>query len=266
MSHRSSHRRIGAAVLLGFMIVAASALRLTAEAAQPGRDADIKIGIIGTGRIGGTLARLWANAGYSLMISSRHPGELKGLAKSLGARVRVGTPRAAAGFGDVILISVPYRALPQIGKDLSHELSGKVVIDTGNPYPERDGDMALEARRLGTGVASARYLPGVRLVRAFNAISYKDLGAQGHRAGEAYAIPLAGDDPQALAIAGRLVKAAGFDPVVVGGLDRAREFDVGTPPYVKLLTAAQLRQQLHLAPAAPTGTVAPAGTHPLPHP
>ena len=105
------------------------------------------------------------------------------LAQSLGPKAHVGTPRAAAAFGDVVLISVPYAATPQIGRDLAHELAGKVVIDTGNPYPNRDGDMAVEARRKGTGVASAEFLPGVRLVRAFNAISAKDLASEAHRSG-----------------------------------------------------------------------------------
>jgi 8-hydroxy-5-deazaflavin:NADPH oxidoreductase len=233
-------------------LVLASGLALAAAGASPASPAPaLKIGIIGTGHIGGELATLWAKAGYDLMLSSRDPGSLHSLARTLGPRVRVGTPRAAADFGDVVLISVPYGALPQIGHDLAHELKGKIVIDTGNPYPERDGDMANEARRLGTGVASARYLPGVRLVRAFNAISYRDLATQAHRAGAPVAIPLAGDDAQALAVASQLVSAAGFEPVVVGGLARAREFDWGTPVYVKVLTAPQLRQQLGLSQGAP---------------
>ncbi len=217
----------------------------SSDAAEPG-GAPVKIGIIGTGRIGATLARLWSQAGHPLLISSRHPSSLKGLARSLGPRVQVGTPRAAAAFGQVVLISVPYGALPEIGRTLAHELAGKVVIDTGNPYPERDGPMALEARKKGTGVASAEYLPGVRLVRAFNAISYRDLATQAHRSGDPVAIPLAGDDPAALQLAQRLVRDAGFEPVVVGGLARAREFDVGTPVYVKLLTAPELRRSLGL--------------------
>lgn len=229
----------------------AAILFVTLGVAAPGQAAaassgPIKIGIIGTGHIGGTLASLWAKDGYELMISSRHPGELKTLAHSLGPKVHVGTPRAAAAFGDVVVISVPYAATPQIGRDLAHELAGKVVIDTGNPYPNRDGDMAVEARRKGTGVASAEFLPGTRLVRAFNAINYKDLASQAHRSGDPIAIPIAADDPKALAIASRLVHDAGFEPVVVGGLTRAKDFDVGTPVYVKLLTAAQLRQQLGL--------------------
>jgi predicted dinucleotide-binding enzyme len=208
--------------------------------------APLKIGIIGTGHIGGALATLWVGAGHEVLMSSRHPQELQALAHSLGPRAHVGTPREAAQFGEVVLISVPYGALPQVGRDLKSELAGKVVLDTGNPYPERDGPMAVEARRKGTGVASAEYLPGVRLVRAFNAINSGDLRSEAHRKGAPVAIPLAGDDPQALQVAERLVRDAGFAPVVVGPLSRAREFDVGTPVYTRLMTEPQLRQALGL--------------------
>jgi 8-hydroxy-5-deazaflavin:NADPH oxidoreductase len=206
----------------------------------------LKIGIIGTGHIGGTLAKLWVAAGHEVLISSRHPEELRALAQSLGPKARVGTPREAALFGDVVLESIPYGALPQVGQELKAELAGKIVLDTANPYPQRDGDMANEARRVGTGVASPRYLPGVRLVRAFNAINSSDLEHDAHRPAPLIAIPLAGDDPEALAVAQQLVKDAGFEPVVVGSLTRAREFDVGTPVYTKLMTGPQLRQALGL--------------------
>lgn len=224
-------------------------------AATPGQGAEPdptppKIGIIGAGHIGGTLAKLWAKAGYEEMISSRHPEQLRDLAASLGPKVRVGTPRDAAVFGDVVVISVPYGATPQIGRDLGRELAGKVVLDTGNPYPARDGPMALEARKKGAGIASAEFLPGVRLVRAFNAISYRNLWNLSRRSPDLVAIPIAGSDAHALAVAKRLVRAAGFEPVVVGDLARAREFDVGTSVYTKVLTAAELRSELGLPPAA----------------
>ena len=227
-------------------LMAWTAAAVGAAGAAPAAEAPLKIGIIGAGHIGGTLASLWVKAGHEVLVSSRHPEQLKGLASSLGPRARAGTPREAALFGDVVLISVPYAALPQIGRDLRTELSGKMVLDTGNPYPQRDGDMATEARRKGTGVSSAEFLPGVRLVRAFNAINSGDLAGQAHRSGERIAIPLAGDDSQALEMAQRLVRDAGFEPVVVGPLARAREFDVGTAVYTRLMTAAQLRQALGL--------------------
>jgi predicted dinucleotide-binding enzyme len=180
-----------------------------------------------------------------VLISSRH-GQLATLAASLGPRAHVGTPREAALFGEVVVVSVPYKALPQLGADLRSELAGKIVLDTCNPYPERDGPMAEDVRREGTGVSSPKFLPGVRLVRAFNAIGYRELGHLAHRSGALVAIPLAGDDAAALAIAEQLVRDAGFDPVVVGPLSRAREFDVGTYPYTHVLTAAELRQSLGL--------------------
>jgi 8-hydroxy-5-deazaflavin:NADPH oxidoreductase len=115
-----------------------------------------------------------------------------------------------------------------VGHNYAAELKGKVVLDTGNPFPGRDGDMAVAARAKGTGVASAEFLPGVRLVRAFNTIPYYALLSEAHRAGESIAVPLAGDDEAALKIAARLVQDAGFEPVVVGRLARAKKFDVGT--------------------------------------
>jgi 8-hydroxy-5-deazaflavin:NADPH oxidoreductase len=204
----------------------------------------MKIGIIGTGQIGGTLAKLWVAAGHEVLLSSRHPDELRALAKQLGPKARVGTPREAASFGDVVLVSVPYKALPELGRDLKTELAGKIVLDTCNPYPERDGEMASDARSKGTGVASPELLPGARLVRAFNAIYAESLAGEAHRKLPLVGIPLAGDDAEALRVAQRLVSDAGFDPVVVGGLARAKDFDVGTAVYTKLLTAAELRTAL----------------------
>jgi predicted dinucleotide-binding enzyme len=233
-------------VALAFAAFALIAAAGTAHAAAPAAAPPMKIGIIGAGHIGGTLAKLWVKAGHEVLISSRHPESLQGLATSLGPLAHVGTPREAVLFGDAVLISIPYGALPQLGHDLAKELAGKIVLDTGNPYPQRDGEMAVEARKKGAGVASAEFLPGVRLVRAFNAITYIDLGSQAHRPGEPAAIPLAGDDKQALEVAERLVRDAGFEPVVVGPLASARKFDVGTPVYVKVLTAQELRKQLAL--------------------
>lgn len=231
--------------LRGLMAAVLALAAVSTCAATPAAE-PAKIGIIGTGHIGGALAKLWVASGHEVLLSSRHPEELKTLAESLGPRAHVGTPREAAVFGDVVLVSVPYKALPQIGQDLKAELAGKVVLDTCNPYPERDGPMAVEVRKEGTGVASPRFLPGVRLVRAFNAIGWRDLEHEAHRQGEPIAIPLAGDDGPALAVAARLVSDAGFAPVVVGNLSRAREFDVGTMPYSHLLTVAQLRAALSL--------------------
>ena len=214
--------------------------------AAAGRQNRLKIGVIGSGRIGGTIGSLWVKAGHDVLFSSRHPEALKELVEGLGSKARAGFPREAAVFGEVVLISVPYHAVPQIGQDFGTELAGKVVMETGNPYPSRDGEMAVTARIKGTGVSSAEFLPGVRLVRAFNTIAHYDLRSEAHRSSERVAIPLASDDPEALQVASRLVEDAGFEPVIVGPLSRAKDFDYGTPVYAKALTANELRQQLGL--------------------
>jgi hypothetical protein len=204
----------------------------------------LKIGIIGTGRIGGALARHWVDAGHEVFMSSRNPEELMDLAAELGPRAQAGTPREAAAFGDVVLVSVPYAAMPQIGSDYAEELRGKIVLDTSNPVENRDGPMAVEAKQKGSGIASAEFLPGTRLVRAFNCIPAASLANQADRAPERIAIPLAGDDAEALAMAQRLVDDAGFDSVVIGGLADARVFDLGEPLAQGNWTVGQFREAL----------------------
>jgi predicted dinucleotide-binding enzyme len=215
-------------------------------AGQAASQSGLKIGIIGAGRIGGALGEHWVKAGHEVMLASRHPENLKDLAARLGPRARVGTPRDAAAFGDVVLVSVPYGAVPQVGRDYAAEMRGKIVLDTTNPFPARDGAVAEEARKKGTGAAVLEHLPGVRAVRAFNTIPAGVLRGEANRSGERVAVPLAGDDREALEIASRLVKDAGFEPVVVGPLSRAREFDPGTSVFGRGLTARELRQQLKL--------------------
>ena len=227
---------------------AALALASLPRAARAAGDERLKIGVIGSGRIGGTVGELWVKAGHEVMFSSLDLEHDKALAARLGAGARAGTPREAAAFGQVLLISVPYGALPQIGRDLGELLKGKIVLDTCNPVPARDGDMAIEAKAKGTGVASPLLLPGARLVRAFNSVGYSRLQSEAHRKGERVAIPLAADDAAALQSAVRLVEEAGFEPVVVGPLARAKEFDAGTPVYGKALTAAELRRGLGIIP------------------
>lgn len=206
----------------------------------------MRIGVIGSGRIGGAVGLQWARAGHRILFSSRHPEELAGLVSRAGPGARAGFPGEAAEFGDVVFVAVPYAALPQIGRDHGPAMRGKVVIDCGNPYPERDGPMAAEALAMGAGLASAGFLPGVRLVRAFNAINYRSVESEAHRVGEKVGIPIAGDDAEAVRVAASLVTDAGFDPVVVGPLARASAFDQGTAVYVTNMTAAELREALGL--------------------
>jgi predicted dinucleotide-binding enzyme len=227
------------ALLLALSLIggATALVRVQPAAAQE----PLKIGIIGTGRIGGALARHWVNAGHEVFMSSRHPEELAPLAKELGPRAHVGTPREAAAFGSVVLVSVPYGAMPQIGADFAAELAGKVIIDTSNPVERRDGAQALEWNRKGAGLATAELLNSERVVRAFNCIPAASLAEQANRQPARIAIPIGGDDAAAVAITERLVRDAGFDPVMVGTLAESRQFDLGQPLAQGSMSAAELR-------------------------
>jgi len=204
----------------------------------------LKIGIIGTGNIGGALARHWVNAGHEVFVSSRHPEELEPLVKELGPRAHVGTPREAAAFGSVVLVSVPYAAIPQIGTDFAKELAGKVIIDTSNPVERRDGAHAVEWQRKGAGVSTAELLKSDRVVRAFNCIPAASLKGQANRQPARIAIPIGGDDAAAVAVTERLVRDAGFDPVMIGTLAQSRQFDLGQPLAQGSLSAAELRARI----------------------
>jgi hypothetical protein len=228
-------------LLCGAALAALAAFDAPHAAAQE----PLKIGIIGTGRIGGALARHWVNAGHEVFMSSRHPEELEPLAKELGPRAHVGTPREAAAFGSVVLVSVPYGAMPQIGSDYAAELAGKVIIDTSNPVERRDGSQALEWQQKGAGLATAELLKNRRVVRAFNCIPAASLANQANRQPARLAIPIGGDEAAAVAIAERLVRDAGFDPVMVGNLAESRRFDLGQPLAAGNLSAAELRARMN---------------------
>ena len=203
----------------------------------------MRIGIVGAGMIGSTMARLWVDAGHEVRLASRHPDDLRELVAGLAPRGAAGTPAEAAAFGDVVMLTVPLRAIPELARDLAPSLAGKVVLDTGNAYEQRDGAAALEATAHPQGSAgwAAAMFPGARWVKAFNSVYFKTLLSEAHRDGDRVGIPLAGDDADAVQIAAQLVRDAGFDPVVVGTLARGREFEPNTAPYNTGMSGRQLR-------------------------
>ena len=205
-----------------------------------------RIGIIGSGHIGGTIGGLWIKKGHQVAFSSRHPDELKPMVAELGSLARAGTVEEAIAFGDVLFIAVPYGAVPQIGKDYSAAMKGKVMLDACNAVSARDGAVADEAEQTGIGVTTQKYFPGVRIVRAFNTMSYMIFAREANRPDPKLAVPIAGDDPQAVQIAASLVRDAGFDPVVVGKLADARRFQRGQPGYGQPVSATELKQKLSL--------------------
>jgi len=234
--------------LLAVAAAVATALAPLSAGAQatPQASRPMKIGFIGSGNIGGAIGELLAKAGHEVLFSSRNPDSLKPLVARVGPRARAGTPKEAIAFGDVVFLGVPYSSMPQIGQDYAGALKGKIVLDAGNPNVRRDGPMAEAAVAKGAGVATAEHLPGARIVRAFNQLNFKVFMSEAHRAGARVAVPLAGDDAEALAVASRLVTDAGFEPVVVGRLAAGKSFDSSQPIFLKTLTARELRDTLKL--------------------
>jgi 8-hydroxy-5-deazaflavin:NADPH oxidoreductase len=246
--HHSVHPSRREALAAGGVLLLGAVLWPANIRAQTGTGAKSRIGIIGSGHIGGTIGGLWVKAGHPVLFSSRHPEELKNLVAGLGANAQAGTVDQAIAFGDVIFIAVPYGALPQIGQTYGAALKGKIVLDACNAVAARDGAIADEVERDGIGVTSQKYLPGTRLVRAFNTMGYMIFAREANRADPKLAVPIAGDDPEAVKVAAGLVRDAGFDPVVVGKLADASRFQRGGPGYGQEVSAAELKQKLSLAP------------------
>lgn len=219
-TRRELLKAVGAAALFG-------TLSLTG-AVTLAQDQKPAIGLIGSGNVGSALGRSWARAGYDVMFSSRNLDHDRALAAEVGPRAHAGTPEEAAAFGDVVLFAVPYGALPELGKTLGDSLRGKVVLNASNPFPERDGEIATEAREKGAGLMSAELLPGARIVRAFNAIGAARMGSAYEEPGH-IGMPIAGDDKEAIETASMLIRDLGYEPVVIGGLAMGKYLVPGTP-------------------------------------
>ena len=222
---RQSRRRFLQVAGIASAVLMLEGLPLTARAANA---AKIKIGIVGSGRVGGGIGSVWVKAGHEVMFSSRHIEHDKALAAKLGVNAHAGTPREAAAFGEVVMISVPYGALPEVGKDLEALIKGKIVIDTCNPFVWRDGEIATWAREKGAGLASAELVPGARIVRAFNAIGAAQMSTA-HQDPGRIGMPIASDDVEAIVVASRLIRDIGYEPIVIGDLEMGKYLMPGTP-------------------------------------
>jgi 8-hydroxy-5-deazaflavin:NADPH oxidoreductase len=215
-----------------------------AAVAQTSAGSPLKIGMIGAGREGGALGTLFVKAGHPVMFSSRNPERLKDFVAGLGPLAQAGTVEQAIAFGDVVAIVVPYTAVEEIGKAHGRALATKVlVMDVSNPIARRDGDDIVKwvDQQGGAGLATSKLLPGAHIVRAFNAIGSGRLATIAHRQGDPVAVPIAGDDPKAIAVAQNLIRELGFEPVVVGGLAMGKHLVPGTPLGGEH-TAAEIRQ------------------------
>lgn len=189
------------------------------------------LGLIGSGRIGSTLAKLAIAAGIDVVLSnSRGPETLAALAAELGDKARAGTPEEAAA-ADIVVATVPFRAYQQLPTD---QLVGKVVIDTGNYSSARDGHIAdLDAGGTTSSELLQRQLPRSRVVKAFNNIYFQHLAVLARPAGAAdrTALPIAGDDTEAKTAAAQLINALGYDTFDIGDLSQSWRIQPDTPAY-----------------------------------
>ena len=205
----------------------------------------MRIGIIGSGNIGATLTRRLTGLGHDVAVAnSRGPQSLEGLAGETGATAA--EPATAARGADLVIVAIPLKAVPELP---AGELDGALVVDTGNYYPGRDGQIAA----IDGGTASSRWvadhLPGATVVKAFNTIQAGHLLALGRPAGDEgrIALPVAGDDAGAKRRVLELVEALGFDGVDAGTLDESRRQEPGSPVYGADLGAEATRAALAAA-------------------
>jgi len=219
------------AMLAGAMLMAAGSFDLAAEAQEKP-----KVGIIGSGSIGGNVGALLANAGYDVMLSARNLGPVRELVAKIGPNASAGTPEEAAAFGDVIIISVPFAAVGQVGRDYATELRGKIVVDTANPNEARDGKgwtdevraRANEALEVGTGVVNQRLLPGTRYVKGFSITFGRSL-QQGANKADRTGITLSSDDKEAMDVVAKMIWDMGYEAVIVGDVTTAKIYDTCHP-------------------------------------
>lgn len=210
------------------------------------------IGFIGAGHIGSQVARLCIANGYDVVLSnSRGPDTLRELVAELGPKARAATVEEAARLGDIVVVTIPLRAYPSVPVE---PLAGKIVIDTNNYYPQRDGHIPeLDAGTATSTELLQRHLPRSKVVKAFNHIYAQDItkDAQPRGTPNRRALIVAGNDPEAKAIVRDLLDRIGFDSVDLGSAADSWRIQPGTPAYGPRRNAEQLRADLAAATHVP---------------
>jgi hypothetical protein len=206
------------------------------------------IGFIGAGNIGGQVARLAVAAGHDVVLSnSRGPETLGALVAELGPRARAATAEDAAKAGDIVVVSIPLKNIRQVPVA---PLAGKIVIDTNNYYPQRDGQIPeLDNESTTTSELLQAHLPGAKVVKAFNHIYAAQLTTDGRPAGtpNRRALVIAGNDGAAKQTVTHLLDQFGFDTVDAGPLSESWRIQRDTPGYGPRRTAGELRKDLAAA-------------------
>lgn len=199
----------------------------------------MRIGVIGAGMIGATLGSIWIRSGHEVRFGTRHPERVKirdGLSQTVAE---------AVSWAEVLLLAVPLGATPNVATAAGTALMGKIVLDATNPFAQREPEAAREIEAAGTGSGQwvAQQLPGAVVVKAFNTVYFQQLRNTTGTGPNAPGIPLASDNEAALNLAAQLVRDAGFEPVIVGPLNEATRFEVGTDFWNSGANAATLRTQ-----------------------
>ena len=211
-------------------------------------DKQMKIGIIGSGNIGGNIGKHWAKAGHEVMFSSRHPEELQSMADEVGAKT--GDTKSAAAFGEVILLAIPYGKTPDVAQQIGG-LDNKILIDAGNPYPQRDGAVAQKViddeSQTATGYIASLF-PKAKTVKAFNSVHQKVFADQAFREGdERIAVQICSDDESAKETVKQLIKDIGFAPQDLGNLSQGALYEPDAPLYnqnLKIRDAEKLLSEM----------------------
>jgi len=205
----------------------------------------MKIGIIGSGNIGGNLGKHWAKAGHNVLFSSRHPEELKSLVKEAGGNAEaLSVKHTFEANADVYLLAVPFKAIDKISELYAGEYGNKVIIDATNPYPERDGEMALKVRNANYNASeyTAMKFATAKTAKAFNTIYAEHLRDRAFRDVDKLTIPYAAQDKESKAVVRQLIEDIGFDSLYIGNLSDTRIMDPDQVIYGKSLQRNELKE------------------------
>jgi len=204
----------------------------------------MKIGIIGSGNIGGNLGKHWAKAGHNVLFSSRHPEELHSLVKETGSNAQAMSVKDAfEANADVYLLAMPFKAIDKIAELYAGEYGNKVIIDATNPYPERDGEMAQEVRDANYSASeyTAMKFGTTKTVKAFNTIPAEHLRDRAFKSSDKLAIPYAAQDLESRDVIKQLIKDIGFDALYIGSLSNTHIMDPEQSIYGKSLERKELK-------------------------
>ena len=207
----------------------------------------MKIGVIGSGNIGGNLGKHWSKAGHEVLFSSRHPEDLNDLVRDSGGNSKaVSIEKAFEANADVYVLAMPFKAIDKLSEHYAGEYGNKVIIDATNPYPERDGEMAQEVRDSNRNASeyTAMKFNTAKTAKAFNTIKAEHLKERAWRDNDKLAIPYAAQDESSKQVTRQLIEDIGFDAVYVGDLTKTKIMDPDQKIYGKSVSRSELEAMI----------------------